>query len=660
MNRFILAAIGILSTTIASGQPAAAPFTEAQAQAGRGVYDQTCAGCHGRNLEGSGDAPALSGGTFMLTWRAKMVSELFGEILQTMPPSSPGSLGESSTLNVAAFILQSNGAAPGQQPLTPSAAMSIGSVVSSQPGPGRGRGGRGAGAPPVARGAGASTARGVSVAGEVKNYVPVTAEILKNPPAADWLIFGRNYQRHSYSPLNQITRDNVKNLQLKWSWAMNDSGANQTTPMVHNGVIYLAAPSNIVQALDGKTGDLIWETRVGPDQAPGYGGIRSIAIAEDKIFLPTSNAHMVALDARNGKILWDTPASRQPAASTGGAIVIGDKVLMGLTGLRSVSTAKAVTFRRLISIPASRYGGSTRFPGKGQPGSETWGNLPMNNRAGAETWLAGSYDPDLNLTYWGVAQSKPWNFLSRRLTPYDKTLYANSTVALNPDTGKLVWYFQHAPGESFDLDEVFERVLVDIGNQKVSLSAGKAGILWKLDRTNGKYLGSKEMVTQNVWASIDPATGIPKYRTDLLEMQLEKPVNVCPSTEGGHNWQAMSYQPTQGLLIAPTEPVLHGVHGAGSRLQRQWRRQRRRPQVRSHAGDQREHGQARGVRRENDAGSLEIRTARAISHRRALDRGRLGAGRRCESHRTCSRRENRPDAVGDAAGHLGAGLSDHL
>ena len=110
---------------------------------------------------------------------------------------------------------------------------------------------------------------------------------------------------------------------------------------------------------------------------------------------------------------------------------------------------------------------------EGQPGSDTWGKLPMNNRAGAETWLAGSYDPELNLTYWGVAQSKPWNFLSRKLTPFDKTLYANSTVALNPDTGKLQWYFQHAPGESFDLDEVFERVLVDIGDQKTSFSAGK-------------------------------------------------------------------------------------------------------------------------------------------------------------------------------------------
>ena len=118
----------------------------------------------------------------------------------------------------------------------------------------------------------------------------------------------------------------------------------------------------------------------------------------------------------------------------------------------------------------------------------------MTFRGGGDTWIAGSYDPDLNLTYWGVSQAKPWNFLSRKLTLLDKTLYANSTVALNPDTGKLAWHFQHAPAESFDLDEVFERVLVDIGDQKVSFSAGKAGVLWKLDRRTGQFLGHKEMV----------------------------------------------------------------------------------------------------------------------------------------------------------------------
>jgi alcohol dehydrogenase (cytochrome c) len=374
--------------------------------------------------------------------------------------------------------------------------------------------------------------------------------MLKNPPPGDWLIFGRNYQRHSYSPLNQITRDNVKQLQLKWTWAMNDSGANQTTPIVHNGVIYLASPSNIVQAIDAKTGDLIWETRAGPGQAPGYGGIRSIAIAEDKIFLPTSDAHMVAIDARNGKIVWDTPASDAPHTSTSGAIVIGDHVLMGMTGCARFD-GEGCYIAAFDIHTGKRAWRFYTIPREGEPGSETWGNLPMNNRAGAETWLAGSYDPELNLTYWGVAQSKPWNFLSRHLTPFDKTLYANSTVALNPDTGKLVWYFQHAPGESFDLDEVFERVLVDIGDQKVSLSAGKAGILWKLDRRTGQYLGSREMVKQTVWASIDSKTGTPKYRTDLLEMQLNKPVTVCPSTEGGKNWQAMSYNQPAGLIVAP-------------------------------------------------------------------------------------------------------------
>ncbi|HTA66901.1 MAG TPA: PQQ-binding-like beta-propeller repeat protein, partial [Bryobacteraceae bacterium] len=397
---------------------------------------------------------------------------------------------------------------------------------------------------------GVAATHGVNVAGEVKNYVPVTKEMLRNPPPEDWLIFGRNYQRWSYSPLNQITRDNVRTLQLKWTWAMNDSGANQTTPIVHNGIIYLASPSNIVQALDARTGDLIWETRAGPDQAPGYGGIRSIAIAEDKVLLSTSDAHMVAINARNGQILWDTPASDKPHVSTSGDIVIGDKVLMGLTGCARFD-GEGCYISAFDIHTGQRAWRFYTIPREGQPGSDTWGNLPMNNRAGAETWLAGSYDPDLNITYWGVAQSKPWNFLSRKLTPFDKTLYANSTVALNPDTGKLIWYFQHAPGESFDLDEVFERVLVDIGDQKVSFNAGKAGILWKLDRKTGQYLGSKEMVKQTVWDHIDPKTGTPRYRTDILEMQMNKPINVCPSTEGGKNWQAMSYNPPTGLIIAP-------------------------------------------------------------------------------------------------------------
>src|ERR1700693_4149833 len=555
---FLSAVLGVLTLAVVSAQPAGV-FTTAQAQAGRAVYEQNCSACHGANFEGSGDAPALAGGTFMLKWGPKMVSELFGQILQTMPPTNPGSLGEPAALNATAYILERNGAQPGQQALTGSASMLIRTIASGQAPAGntqpQGRGGRGGGQIVVGAGSGngrggVAATHGVNVAGEVKNYVPVTKEMLRNPPPEDWLIFGRNYQRWSYSPLNQITRDNARTLQLKWTWAMNDSGANQTTPIVHNGIIYLASPSNIVQALDARTGDLIWETRAGPDQAPGYGGIRSIAIAEDKVFLSTSDAHMVAINARNGQIMWDTPASDKPHVSTSGDIVIGDKVLMGLTGCARFD-GEGCYISAFDIHTGQRAWRFYTIPREGQPGSDTWGTLPMNNRAGAETWLAGSYDPDLNITYWGVAQSKPWNFLSRKLTPFDKTLYANSTVALNPDTGKLIWYFQHAPGESFYLDEVLERVLVDIGDQKVSFSAGKAGVLWKLDRRTGQYLGSKEMVKQTVWSYIDPKPGQPRYRADILEMQLNKPINVCPSTEGGKNWQAMSYNPPTGLIIAP-------------------------------------------------------------------------------------------------------------
>lgn len=561
---FLYFALALAASGTAAAQapqlPPVAPaaFTAAQADAGSALYSQTCSGCHGTDFQGSGDAPPLAGDDFMLQWHSKPVSDLIDRIRQTMPPTSPGSLTRTDAQNAAAYILQQNGAKPGAEPLTSS--VTIGSIANGKR-PSNGGQARARTGGLIVLGAGDSASgspgsqvvagvpHGVTVRGEVKNYVPVTSQMLLNPPPADWLMARRNYQAWSYSPLDQINRANVKNLQLKWAWSMNDSGANETTPIEHGGVLYLCSPSNIVQALNAKTGDLIWESRVGPVQSPGYGGIRSIAIAEDKVFISTSDAHMVALDARNGNILWDTPASDNPHTSTSGDIVIGDKVLMGLTGCARFD-GEGCYISAFDIHTGKRAWRFYTVPRQGQPGSDTWGSLPMKKRAGAETWIVGSYDPELNLTYWGVAQSKPWNFLSRGLTPNDKTLYAGSTVALNPDTGKLDWYFQHAPGESFDLDEVFERVLVDIGKQKVLFTAGKPGILWKLDRTNGKYLGHTEMVHQTVWASFD-ANGTPHYREDIHKMQLNKPIRVCPSTEGGHNWQAMSYNPPTGLLFIP-------------------------------------------------------------------------------------------------------------
>ncbi|MEO7650041.1 MAG: alcohol dehydrogenase, partial [Bryobacteraceae bacterium] len=188
---------------------------------------------------------------------------------------------------------------------------------------------------------------------------------------------------------------------------------------------------------------------------------------------------------------------------------------------------------------------------EGQPGGDTWGTLPNLLRAGGDTWITGSYDPALDLTYWGVAQPKPWLRISRGAKPSDKGLYTSSTLALNPDDGKLAWYFQHVPGESFDMDEVFERVLVDSGDRKFVFSVGKAGILWKLDRVTGKFLDYKETVFQNMFSKIDSKTGEPAYRKEILEQRVGQWMYICPSTEGGHNWQAMSYHPATEQLIIP-------------------------------------------------------------------------------------------------------------
>ncbi|PYQ74119.1 MAG: alcohol dehydrogenase, partial [Acidobacteria bacterium] len=406
-----------------------------------------------------------------------------------------------------------------------------------------GRGGRG----------GANAIVGITAEGEVKNYVPVTDEMLRNPDPGDWLMARRNYQGWSYSPLTQITRDNVKDLQLAWMWAMNEGGgASEPMPLVHNGIIYLINTTNILQALDARTGELIWENHVGPNAQVGMGAMRNIAIYQDKVLFATNDARLVALDARTGKKVWETPIADRSKGytATSGPMVIHGVVVQGLTGCDRYGNDGCYISGYDVNSGKQLWKFNT-VARTGQPGGDTWGKLPDNLRVGGETWIAGSYDPELDLTFWGVAQAKPWMRASRGTTAFDNVLYTSSTVALKPSDGSLAWHYQHAPGESLDLDEVFERVLVDIGDQKVVFTIGKPGILWKLDRRNGKFIGYKETVFQNVFDSIDPKSGAPQYRADIIEQETQKWIQSCPSTEGGHNWQAMSYHPPTGLLVIP-------------------------------------------------------------------------------------------------------------
>ena len=541
--------------------PAGPPvFTAAQVSAGRTVYGARCAGCHLADLQGRNEAAPLAGANFMSAWRAKTAAELFQTIQSTMPPGAAGTLGAEEYLNVTAYLLAANGAAAGAQPLTATTSAVIGSVATGvatasviNPAPGGpAAGAAGAGAQAAARPQGPPPSRGHSVQGEVPNYVPVTDEMLRTPPAGDWLMARRNYQAWSHSPLTEITRANVKDLRLAWSWSMNEGGANQTNPLVHNGIMYLANTMNMVQALDAATGDLIWENQVGPNQAIGFGSMRNIAIYQDKVFLATTDARLVALDARTGKLLWTTTIADRTKgfSNTSGPIVIKGLVVQGLQGCDRyreercmISAYDADTGKQVWKFHTIAH--------TGEPGGDTWGTLPDMMRQGGETWIVGSYDPDLDLTYWGVAQAKPWMPASRGTRSRTPRSTARPPWRSAARTARWPGTISTSRPRRWITTRSSSGCSIDIGQDKVVFTIGKAGILWKLDRRTGRFMGHRETVFQNVFTRIDPETGVPEYRDDIKNQKLDQWISSCPSTEGGHNWQAMSYHPGEGLLVIP-------------------------------------------------------------------------------------------------------------
>jgi alcohol dehydrogenase (cytochrome c) len=544
------AATGVVMLT--GQQPPAGPFTAAQATAGAAQYTTTCSGCHGDDLAGRNDAAPLAGSQFMSEWGGRTTKDLLSFIQSAMPPGGGGSLTEAQYLSIVAYILQTNGARPGNAGLTADTAAAIRSVATGQAtaqikgGAKGGADGKQQAKQQQAKQA-AGGVRGLTWPGEAKGYTPVTDAMLRNPDPADWLMIRRDYKASNFSPLNQITAQNVSDLRLAWVWAMNE-GTNQPAPVVHNGIMYLNNAGNYLQALDARTGELIWENRIGD---AGGNSQRGIALYEDKVYVTTGEARIFAIDARTGKEVWNTLITDRDGRTHGtssGPIIAKGRILQGLGGCSRYQEEKC-----FVSAWDAKTGKEAwRFytiAKTGEPGGDSWGSLPDLFRAGGETWITASYDPDLNLAYWGTAQSKPWMRPSRG-SGNGATLFANSTIAVNVDTGKLAWYFSHAPGESLDLDEVFERVLVDDNGQQLVFSEGKDGVLWKNDRKTGQYIAHKETTFQNIWTSFDPKTGEPHYRNDIVEQQIGEWVQSCPTSEGGKNWHAMSYhQPTNQLLI---------------------------------------------------------------------------------------------------------------
>ncbi len=554
------------------------PFTAAQADAGRSSYAANCMSCHQANMAGEGDALPLAGKTFIAAWGKRSTADLYNTIRTSMPYGNPGSLDATTYASLVAFILQANGATPGSSAFAPAAAVRISTVASGTVPADIQRGIRQASAAPRGRapdfgrpapsadnGAGMIRSFGQTTVGDIKNYVPVTDAMLTNPPEGEWLMGRGNYASWSYSPLKQIGVDNVHDLQLQWVWAMNEGGANETSPIVHDGIMFLGNTYNTMQALDAKTGELLWENRVGPAPSrPNYGGMRSIAVWGDKVYFAGNDAVLHALDAKTGKLVWSTPLSDVPGHNnTSGVLAVHGKIITGMTGCGRIPAADHCYISAYDAQTGQRVWKFLTVALAGEPNGDSWGGLPDDKRAGAETWIQGSYDPALNLTYWGTAQAKPWR-RDLRGSGGGATDYANSTLALDADTGKLKWFYNHAPGESLDLDEVFERVLIDHGPDKTLMTTGKAGILWKLDRVTGKFIDSRETVYQNVMGSQDPVTGEPLYRKTIRDQKVDQWLSSCPGPEGGKDWQAASYHLPTDTIILPLSQSCVLMLGNGS------------------------------------------------------------------------------------------------
>lgn len=390
---------------------------------------------------------------------------------------------------------------------------------------------------------------------------PVTDSELNRPAADDWLMRRGNFAAWGFSTLDQINAGNIGRLRLAWAWNM-EPGYQEEAPLAHNGVIFLANPKNVVQALDGRTGDLLWEYRRELPKVEGgyhndlFSRARgTIALYDDKVLLATADAHIVALDARTGKVIWDTAVAdyRQGYTFTGGPLAAHGKVIAGISGCTNPGTSGCF----IVALDAKTGSEIWRTKTIAQPGiagDDSWHGLPAEQRNGASVWTSGSYDPALNLFYSGTGGPIPHSEIVRG-TGDGAVLYTNSTLALDADTGKIVWYHQYLPRDNWNLDHVFEQVLADIDvdghPRQALLTIGKPGVLWALDRRTGEFLWARETTYQTVYKHIDQETGQVAINENLIPTKIDETKFVCPSDYGGKLWMASAYNPQSKTLFVP-------------------------------------------------------------------------------------------------------------
>jgi PQQ-dependent dehydrogenase (methanol/ethanol family) len=410
------------------------------------------------------------------------------------------------------------------------------------------------------------------VRAQVQNFRPVTQETLLNPSPDDWLMFSRTYDAQRFSPLKQINKQNVGKLRLAWTRGMGP-GQTETIPTVYRGVMYVVNPGAIVQALDASNGDVLWEykRKVTPYVA-SQARTKNLAIYQDIVLYTAPDSYVVGLDARSGELRWETKADE--GGSTSGPIVVEGKVITGRACSGKWENCYIAAHDALTGKEVWRF---HTTPAPGQPGDESWAGAALDKRLASPWGLAGSYDPVRKLVYWGIANPMPNQRAERhggnpdaisRSAPSD--LYSNSTVALDPNTGKLAWYYQHLPGDDWDSDYTHERTLVrtrfnpdpkfvkwinpDIprGQERdVAVMIGEGGGIFELDRGTGQFLWATPFPYDDphfVISDIDVKTGKTSINWDVVFKQQPGETHIICY------WNTRSYWPT---AYSPTTNSLY-------------------------------------------------------------------------------------------------------
>ena len=401
----------------------------------------------------------------------------------------------------------------------------------------------------------------------LQDFVPVTDEMLLRPKPENWITFRNGYDLWGYSALNQINMENVGELRLVWSRAMQE-GYQEVEPIVYNGVMFLANVEDIVQALDATTGDLLWQYRRDlPDNIASVTGTRyryrNISIYDDKVFLATNDAYLVALDAQTGEVVWETERAdyRERVAQTAGPVIVKGKVISGSR----------------CNPTSPRPGGCFITAHDASSGQEAWriNTAATPDQPGVTRGEACRCQPDaMPRPGWSGATIQISTLFTgeRDRQPLKADLlYTNSTLALDPDTGEMMWYFQHLPRDNWDLDHVFERMIVETevspnptdvpwissdlrpGETRKVITGipGKTGLVWTLDAATGEFLWARPTVYQNIMTGLELDSGRPIIDESTTPQSMETSVLACPHLLGGKNQPSGAYSPETNAIYMP-------------------------------------------------------------------------------------------------------------